>query len=173
MNNMILIGFMGCGKSTIGRLLGDSHSYSFIDTDEEIVKKQGRTINEIFATQGEPYFRTLETECIKELIKKENTIPMVISVGGGLAMKEENQRLLHKLGTIIYLEASVETLWSRLKQDHNRPLLKQDNPKEYMIQLLHARQNTYQSLCDFSVTVDDKTGEQIVDEIRQKVIEME
>ena len=94
MNNIILIGFMGCGKSSVGKLLSKVKEYHFIDTDQQIEQKEQRKVSQIFAQDGEDVFRELETSCIEELLQKEISIPIVVSVGGGLVLRDRNQDLL-------------------------------------------------------------------------------
>ncbi|MBQ4282773.1 MAG: hypothetical protein IJB96_02465, partial [Lachnospira sp.] len=101
MRNIVLIGFMGCGKTTLGRFISTNKGYKFVDTDDIIVEKQGRSINDIFAMEGEAYFRQLETDTIKEMLGSVSDT--VISVGGGLPVREENQGLLRELGLCVYL----------------------------------------------------------------------
>ena len=108
MNNIVLIGFMGSGKTTFGRWVSRRHNRKFYDTDEYIEKKQNTTISEIFATKGEEAFRDMETETVKEL--SDTLDNCVISVGGGLVLREVNRELLRKLGTVVYLKASEEEL---------------------------------------------------------------
>ena len=101
-NNIILIGYMGCGKTTVGKNLARITGYTFTDTDEMIEKEQVRTISEIFATDGEEAFRKMETKLLEQLIQ-EQIIQLVISTGGGMPLREKNRKLLAELGTVIYL----------------------------------------------------------------------
>ncbi|MDE6319619.1 MAG: shikimate kinase, partial [Lachnospiraceae bacterium] len=109
MGNVRLIGFMGCGKTTVGLKLSYRLRRAIIDTDKEIEREEKRTISEIFAADGEPYFRDRETECLRKLIETTNN--QIISVGGGLPVREENRRLLHELGQVFYLRAKGETIY--------------------------------------------------------------
>lgn len=121
MGNVILIGFMGSGKTTVGLKLSYRLRRTVLDTDREIEKEEKRTISEIFAADGEPYFRDRETACLKKLTGSANN--QIISVGGGLPLREENRRLLHELGQVFYLRAKGETIYERVKNDTTRPLL--------------------------------------------------
>ena len=121
LDNIILIGFMGCGKTTFGTWIAKNKKMDFCDTDALIVEKEKKSINDIFSENGEPYFRELETEIVKDLIKSRHNT--VVSVGGGLPLKPENRELLKKLGTVVYLRTSVEELTKRLAGDTTRPLL--------------------------------------------------
>lgn len=163
MKNIILIGFMGCGKSTVGIKLSYHLRRALEDTDKLIEKEEGRTISEIFKTDGETYFRSLETECLKKLI--QTTDGKIISVGGGLPIREENHALLKELGTVIYLRATPETIYERVKHDTTRPLLQGDNPQEKIRTLLQERTPIYEQAADFVIDVDNKDFEAILDEI--------
>lgn len=163
MGNIILIGFMGCGKSTIGVKLSYRLRQPMLDTDKQIEKEEGRTISEIFETDGEEYFRNLETECIKKLISTVHN--QIISVGGGLPMREVNHALLKELGMVVYLRARAETIYERVKHDKTRPLLQCDDPKEKIRTLMEKRAAVYESASDVIVDVDNKDFDTILDEI--------
>ena len=168
MDNIILIGFMGCGKSSIGKYLEKKQGYTLIDTDDYIENQQKRSINDIFATEGEEYFRNLETQCIKELIDKADK-NLVIAVGGGLPMRNENQALLKELGKVVYLRASEDTLVGRLTGDSKRPLLKGGDLRTKIQDLFARREATYVSLADFIVDTDDCTYEVVYKNIKEKL----
>ena len=166
MANVILIGYMGCGKTTIGRKLSYRLRKPFLDTDKQIELKQKCTISEIFEKQGEQAFRDMETDYLKALL--EEKCEYVIAVGGGLPLREENQELLHKLGTCFYLDASPDTIYERLKNDTTRPLLQCDNPKKRIEQMIDTRGPVYKSCADVTVIVDDKRIEEILVEIKEE-----
>ncbi|MCM1253455.1 MAG: shikimate kinase [Clostridium sp.] len=163
MGNIILIGFMGSGKSTVGIKLSYRLRRALEDTDKLIEKSEGRTISEIFQMDGEAYFRNLETECLKKLIQTADD--KIISVGGGLPMREENHALLKKLGTVIYLRATPETIYERVKHDTSRPLLQGDNPQEKIRSLMKERAAIYEQAADIIIDVDNKDFEAILEEI--------
>ena len=163
MDNIILIGFMGCGKTTVGIKLSYRMRRSMLDTDKIIEKDEGRTISEIFDTDGEEYFRDLETKCLKKLIATENN--QIISVGGGLPVREENRALLKELGTTIYLRASAETIYERVKNDKTRPLLQDDDPMQKIKTLMEKRSAAYEEVADVIVDVDGKDFDDIMNEI--------
>lgn len=127
MKNVILTGFMGCGKTTVGIRLSYRLRRAMEDTDKLIEKEERRTISEIFRTDGEEYFRELETKCLKKLIRTSKN--MIISVGGGLPLREENRALLKELGTVIYLRANAETIYERTKHDTSRPICRETIPR--------------------------------------------
>lgn len=168
MSNLILIGFMGCGKSTVGIRLSYKLRRVVEDTDKLIEKKEGLSINDIFTQKGEMAFRQMETDCLKELLNcKEER---VISTGGGLPMKRENHALLKKLGTVFYLKISPECVWERLKNDTTRPLLQCENPLERIRTLLEEREALYAEAADVTICVDQMTMEQVINEIIDKAI---
>lgn len=168
-NNYILIGYMGCGKSTIGKKLSEILNIKLVDTDARIEERQGMTVSEIFATKGEPFFRDLETGTLQELLEEKES--MVISVGGGLPLREENRRLLQRLGKVIYLKAEPETIYNRVKGDTTRPLLQTGNPMEKIREMLGQREEKYQAAADKIVIVDDKEISKIVYEVLDAVKE--
>ena len=161
--NLILCGMMGAGKTTVGVALASLTGRRVYDVDEEIVKKHGR-IADIFARYGERYFREIETETARELSCMDEVI---ISVGGGLVLKQENVEILQKKGKIVYLRASLATLTKRLVADGERPLLQTDGESLAcrIERLLKERAPIYESVADFVVDVDEKTPEQIAAEI--------
>lgn len=163
MNNVILIGFMGCGKSTVGIRLSYKLRRVVEDTDKLIEKKEEKSISSIFQEKGEPYFRELETECLRELLfLKEDKI---ISTGGGLPMKRENHPLLRKLGTVVYLRITPQSVWERLKNDTTRPLLQCEDPPTRIKELLAERAPVYEEAADVIIDVDGKDMEQVLSEI--------
>lgn len=168
MGNVILIGFMGCGKSTVGLRLSYRLRKPVIDTDKEIERAEKRSISDIFQTEGEAYFRDKETECLKKLLKTSGN--QIISVGGGLPMREVNRQLLHQLGQVVYLRAKAETIYDRLKYDTTRPLLQGENPQEKIRSLMTQREQNYKEASDIIIDVDDKDFEQIIGEIEALVL---
>lgn len=166
MENIILIGFMGCGKSSIGRHMSENYQYTLIDTDSYIEEQQKCTISEIFGKNGEEYFRQLETQCLLDLINL-SADKMIIAVGGGLPMRKENQELLHRLGKVVYLRAKVDTLEKRLKGDTTRPLIQGGELRQKIENLFNLRQDTYEKLADLIVDTDRKSYQQITSAIRK------
>ena len=162
-DNIILIGFMGCGKSSVGIKLSYRLKRTIIDTDKWIEKKQKTTISEIFAGDGEAAFRQMETECLKELIKTADG--QIISVGGGLPMKEENHALLKELGRVIYLKITPEAVYERLKGDTTRPLLQVEDPMQRISEFLAYRGPVYEKCADVIIEVSDKSFEDILEQI--------
>lgn len=167
MGNVILIGFMGCGKTTVGLRLSYRLRRAVIDTDKEIEKEEKRAISDIFATDGEAYFRDKETACLQKLIESANN--QIISVGGGLPLREENRRLLHELGQVFYLCAKGETIYERLKDDTTRPLLQGGDPLTKIEALLQERDSYYRAAADVVIDVDGKSFSEILDEIEKNI----
>lgn len=163
MQNVILIGFMGAGKTTVGQALAQSCSLAFADTDQLIEAKTNRTISAIFKEQGEEAFRRMETELLQDLLSEER--PAVYSVGGGLPIREENRTLLRRLGTVIYLTIKPDTVLERLKGDTTRPLLSGEHVRERVEELLWLRDPVYRETAHWSVSVDGKTVSALVEEI--------
>ena len=171
MGNVILIGFMGSGKTTVGLRLSYRLRRPVIDTDKEIEREEQRTISDIFAADGEAYFRDKETACLRKLIGSANH--QIISVGGGLPIREENRALLHELGQVFYLRAKGETIYERVKDDTTRPLLQGGDPLAKIQALLNERDPYYQAAADVVISVDGKSFDQILNEIEEHVNERE
>lgn len=162
-DNIILTGFMGSGKTTVGHVLEKQYGYSFLDTDAYIVEREGRSIPQIFAEAGEDYFRQLETRVLQELIA--TTHHAVISTGGGMPLRKENARLLRELGHVYYLQVSEEEVWQRVRDSHDRPLLESENPRERIHHLMVQRHPCYTEAAEFSVVAENRTPESIAGEI--------
>lgn len=162
-NNIILIGYMGCGKTSLGKKLSYKERIALLDTDKMIEQKQGMTVSEIFDEKGEGAFRVMETECLKEIMGYSEKY--VISVGGGLPVKEENRELLKELGSVVYLRAKPDTIYERLKNDTSRPLLRGDDPKGKIESMIKQRGPVYELAADCIVDVDEKGYEVITGEI--------
>ena len=162
-NNIVLIGFMGSGKTSVGLKLSYRLRIPVEDTDKLIENRQGVTISEIFATEGEEAFRRMETELLQEL--GQRPYGRILSVGGGTPVREENRKLLKQCGTVVYLRAKAETIYERLQGDTTRPLLQCENPLGRIRELLAAREDAYEECADVAVDVDDISIEQIMEQI--------
>ncbi len=162
-DNLILTGFMGSGKTTVGIRLSYQMKRPLIDTDKWIEQKQKMSVSEIFATCGEEAFRRMETQCLKYLI--ETVRHQIISVGGGLPMRQENQGLLRELGKVVYLKATPREIYERLKGDTSRPLLQVTNPQEEIRRLLALRSPVYEACADVVMEVSGKSFDEIVEQI--------
>ena len=146
--NLVLVGMMGSGKTTMGRQLAKHLGKVFIDSDEEIIKRTGVTIPHIFDVEGEAGFRQRETAAIRELVGRDN---MVLATGGGAVLDEQNRALLQQNGIVIYLKASAHDLWLRTRHDRNRPLLQTDNPHAKLTELFQLRDPLYRQMSDIVV----------------------
>lgn len=164
-DNYVLIGFMGSGKTSVGVRLSYLLKRVFADTDKMIEEREGKSISEIFATEGEAAFRDKETQLLSELT--ESFHGKVLSVGGGTPLREENRKLLKQLGTVIYLRIRPETVYQRLQGDTTRPLLQCDNPLERITTLLEQRKEVYEDAADIVVDVDGLDMEEVISAIIQ------
>lgn len=162
---IVLIGYMGAGKTTLGRYIAQKYAYDFLDTDAYISEKTGMSINEIFRVYGEEHFRNLETEMLSELMTKNGN--MVIATGGGLPLRPENRDLLHKLGKVYYLRANAETIYNRVKGSTDRPLLACDNPYDKICDMLKKRTPIYEAAADVCLDTDGLTAEEAVKQIME------
>ena len=144
--NFVLTGFMGCGKSTVGRRLAALTGHRFVDTDELIVKTQNKSIPEIFAEVGEEGFRDIEQSVLRDLV---GVAGVVLSTGGGAILREENREALKKVGVIVWLDADPDVLFERASRSTRRPLLQTDNPRETFNRLFEGRKSIYEALADF------------------------
>ena len=163
MDNLILIGYMGSGKTSVGKQLACKYGYEFMDTDECIEKKAGMKISDLFQLHGEENFRRMETQLLKELIG--NTQHCIISTGGGMAVRTENVALLKKLGIVIFLRVKKETIISRLEGDTTRPLLAGDELEKKVETMLKIRTPFYEAAADYILDTDDYTIEELVEMI--------
>jgi len=159
--NIVLTGFMGTGKSKIGKRLAKRLGMSYLDTDELIEEREKDSVPAIFKKKGEEYFRRLETKVVKEVALLDN---FVISTGGGVVLREGNIRLLKKNAFIVCLFASPEVILKRTKGDDNRPLLGVNNQKKRIEELLALRKPYYEK-ADFSVDTSALDSEGVVEEI--------
>ncbi len=161
MNRVVLIGFMGAGKTTIGEKLATALGAEFIDSDAEIVKREGKSIPDIFTTQGEEAFRQMETELLRELASGNEAL--VLSCGGGMPVRDINRTLLKKIGTVVYLKADKETIYGRVAGDTNRPLLKAEDLKARIHELFTAREDIYLDAKNVEVDASREVTEVLAD----------
>lgn len=161
--NIVLIGFMGCGKSSIGRRLSKRLAHEFLDSDDLIIARaQGTSISDLFATEGEERFRERESAELRELLEARN---IVLATGGGSILREENRNLLHSIGKIVWLHADPETLFERASRNRKRPLLNVENPRSTFNSLLESRIPIYEATADIQIDATGLPQEQTVDEI--------
>ena len=166
MKRIVLMGFMGAGKSTVGKKLAESCGCTFIDTDEWIEREQNRKISDIFEKDGEKAFRDMETDLLKRLQNSEEEF--ILSIGGGMPVRAENRELLRNLGTVVYLRTTKEEIIRRVSGDVNRPLLQGGALEEKVTALMNAREHIYQETAHREVLTDGKNPIELVDEIMNK-----
>lgn len=162
--NLVLIGFMGSGKTTVSQILAEKLAYHCMDSDADIERQQKMKISQIFADRGETAFRELETESLRKLAEQKPG-RIILSAGGGLALKEENRALMRQFGKVIYLKTSPQTVYERVKGDQTRPLLQGDDLIGRIERLEAEREIFYQMAADEVVVTDGKTPEEVADEI--------
>lgn len=160
--NIFLIGFMGSGKSTIARMLAKETGKELIEMDETIEAEAGCTINQIFEEHGEGHFRDLESLLVCRIAEKGDA---VVSCGGGAVLREENVISMRKNGKIIYLSATPETIYKRVRNSTNRPLLNGNMNVEYIRGLMEKRLSVYENAADIMIDVNNKEKSEIVEEI--------
>lgn len=161
MKNIVLVGMMGAGKTTVGELLATKLNRELKDIDRVIEQEQKKSIIEIFTDDGEEAFRKLESETIE---KFSNMSDLIISTGGGALEKANNLSNLQKNGIIIYLKADIEELFKRVKNETQRPLLKEQDPLEVIKKLIKKRKKFY-LMADITIITDNKSPEKITEEI--------
>ena len=160
--NIVLIGFMGAGKSTISDYLKTVFAMDIIEMDQIIAEREGMSISDIFETYGEEYFRNLETELLIEMQSKSN---VVISCGGGVPMRERNVVEMKKNGRVVLLTAKPETILNRVKDNHDRPLLEGNKNVSFIGDLMEKRRDKYQAAADIVIETDGKDKLEICEEL--------
>ena len=166
--NIILIGPMGSGKTSTGRMLAKEMGYAFADTDEEVTKRTGVSIAYIFDVEGEEGFRKRECLALKECLNDNNT---VLSTGGGIVLSKENRDLLQDRGTVIYLQTSIHSQLKRTASTNNRPLLQNKNPEETLEKLMLTRAPLYEEIADITIMTDNKSLQEMSKEIQRTINE--
>lgn len=164
MANIYLIGMMGSGKTVTGKALAGLLDYVFTDLDAEIQAKDGRSIPEIFAGSGEPYFRDIESSVLEEVSKQNRR---VVATGGGIILRDGNVRRMQESGKVVLLKASAESLWQRVRYSKDRPLLNKPDPFGALKQILSDREGFYEKACHFSVLTDGKIAEDVAGEVQE------
>ena len=160
--SIFLIGFMGAGKSTFARALQRDLGFPLFEMDERIVKEQGMSINDIFAQYGEDHFRDIESQLIVDIGKEE---PSIVSCGGGVVVRPQNTQNMKEIGRIVILKATPETIYERVKNSTDRPILNGHMNVEYIAELMEKRRALYEAAADITIQTDGKTREQICEEI--------
>ncbi|MCR5273540.1 MAG: shikimate kinase [Lachnospiraceae bacterium] len=161
-SNIVLIGFMGCGKTTVSKGLKRKYGMDIVEMDGIIEEREGKSISDIFKDNGEEYFRNLETDLLKEMQSRKNTI---ISCGGGTPLREVNVAEMKKNGKVFLLTAKPETILNRVKNSHNRPLLEGNKNVEFIENLLEQRRDKYEACADVVIATDGRSVDDICEEI--------
>ncbi len=167
--NIVLIGFMGTGKSTVSDCLHSMFGMKVVEMDQVIAEREQMSIPDIFAAYGEEYFRGLETRLLVEMQSRKNT---VVSCGGGAALRERNVAEMKKNGKVVLLTASPETVYERVKDDGGRPLLEGRKDVKGISELMEQRRAKYEAAADIVINTDNKTARQVCEEPVQRFMEM-
>ena len=163
---IVLIGFMGAGKSSTGKALARKTGLACFDTDEIVSKRFGLSVTEIFVQLGEEEFREAETEVLEQLAK---AAPTIIVTGGGIVLRPENVKMLGELGTVVSLEADEETLFRRISKRATRPLLQTENPRSTLADLLRVRAPLYRAAADIRLDTSRLTHDEVADAILRSI----
>ena len=165
--NVVLVGFMGSGKSSVGRLVARTLQSRFVDTDRLVVDRAGMEIRDIFANHGEAFFRGEETRALRSLLGGRR---LVVATGGGIVTIPENLAALKELGFVVWLTASEEMIWERVSRNTRRPLLHTENPRETVHNMLEARNPLYESAAQMKVDTTTLTHAQVAERIYERVM---
>jgi len=165
-HSIVLIGFMGTGKSSTGKALERSTGLPLFDTDEMVLARFGLPISEIFTRFGEEKFRDAETEALGQL---SGGVPAIIVTGGGIVLRPENVRMIRALGKVVSLEADEETLFRRISRRPNRPLLRTDNPRATLTELLRVREPLYREAAEVRMDTSRLTHDEVAEAILKSI----
>ena len=165
--NIVLIGFMGAGKTTISNYLSTLFAMEIVEMDEIIAKREGMSISDIFEVHGEEYFRDAETNLLIEMQAKTN---VVISCGGGVPLRERNVAEMKKNGKVVLLTAKPETILDRVKDDHSRPLIENNKSVEFIEELMEKRREKYEAAADIIIVTDNKSTLDICNELVDRLL---
>lgn len=165
-DNIVLIGFMGSGKTTVGKELAQCLGMNFLDTDAYIESRAEKPISAIFAEEGEEAFRRLETETLVHL--RDTVVHTVLSTGGGMPIRKENAGLLKEIGTVYYLTAANPVIYDRIKDNTDRPLLQGPDPYSRICELMKQRKPLYEKACDIRIDTNSNDLEEVLWAIREK-----
>ena len=160
--NIFIVGPMGSGKSTVGKIISDELFLSFLDTDEEIETRTGASIDWIFDLEGEEGFRKRESSILQDMAKRNS---IVLSTGGGIILSEENRELLSSRGTVYYLSTPISVQLERTAKDKDRPLLKNGDPEKILTKLQKDRESLYEAVADHVVNTENKSSQEVASEI--------
>jgi shikimate kinase len=165
--NLVLIGFMGCGKSSVGRRLSGLTGHRFVDTDELVAQNEGCSISEIFLRKGEDYFRDVEQRALENLV---GVCGIILATGGGLVMRPPNRETLKKIGIVAWLDASPDVLFERASRSGKRPLLQTDDSRQRFDDLLALRRELYSQTADFRIDSTRLTHDQVAQTLLEEAL---
>ena len=160
--NIFIVGPMGSGKSTVGKIISDELFLNFFDTDDEIESRTGASIDWIFDLEGEEGFRKRESSILEEMVKQNS---IVLSTGGGIILSDSNRELLSSRGTVFYLSTPISVQLERTSKDKDRPLLKNGDPEEILTRLQKERKDLYESVSDHVIETENKSSQEVASEI--------
>ena len=160
--NIFIVGPMGSGKSTVGKIISDELFLNFFDTDDEIESRTGASIDWIFDLEGEEGFRKRESSILEEMVKQNS---IVLSTGGGIILSDSNREMLSSRGTVFYLSTPISVQIERTSKDKDRPLLKNGDPKEILTRLQKERKDLYESVSDHIIDTENKSSQEVASEI--------
>ena len=164
--NVFLVGMMGAGKTTVGKLLAQQLGKTFLDSDEEIQRRTGVTIPHIFDVEGEAGFRQREAQAIHDLVLRDN---IVLATGGGAVLAEQNRVALRGNGVVVYLKSSVHDLWQRTRHDRNRPLLQTADPRAKLKELYELRDPIYMQVADLVIPTGKQSAHSVLERLKQEL----
>jgi len=160
--NIFIVGPMGSGKSTVGKIISDELFLNFFDTDDEIESRTGASIDWIFDLEGEEGFRKRESSILEEMVKQNS---IVLSTGGGIILSDSNREMLSSRGTVFYLSTPISVQIERTSKDKDRPLLKNGDPGEILTRLQKERKDLYESVSDHVIETENKSSQEVASEI--------
>ena len=160
--NIFIVGPMGSGKSTVGKIISDELFLNFFDTDDEIESRTGASIDWIFDLEGEEGFRKRESSILEEMVKQNS---IVLSTGGGIILSDSNREMLSSRGTVFYLSTPISVQIERTSKDKDRPLLKNGDPEEILTRLQKERKDLYDSVSDHVIETENKSSQEVASEI--------
>ena len=160
--NIFIVGPMGSGKSTVGKIISDELFLNFFDTDDEIESRTGASIDWIFDLEGEEGFRKRESSILEEMVKQNS---IVLSTGGGIILSDSNREMLSSRGTVFYLSTPISVQLERTSKDKDRPLLKNGDPEEILTRLQKERKDLYESVSDHVIETEIKSSQEVASEI--------
>ncbi|MBR2259375.1 MAG: shikimate kinase [Blautia sp.] len=171
MNHIVIIGFMGSGKTKVGKRLAKDYNLPFIDLDKVVAKKMKMPISEIFKKMGEPFYRAMETYIVKALIEDKER--KVVCLGAGCPMQEQNAELIPQLGTVIYLKGTPQVLIEKIKEKQGNPIEREETTVERLTAKIESRDPQYGKLADIKVSISTHSFDAMIETIEKKLSDLE